>query len=388
MILVACLLGLLWIDHTRATELPTPTGPFAVGRTTALWSDPGHEDPLAPEPGTKRQLVAWIWYPVAPRRSGQGYCDYLPALWRQALVHQQGALIAGVVTRELSRVHGHSIRDAEISPQEHRYPVILMRAGLAKLTTDYTTLAEDLASHGYVVVGFDAPYRSVVVVLPDGRVISRAPQNNADLVSGSQQEQLANKLVQAWSADMRFALDQLEWLNASDPTGRFRGRLDMQAVGVFGHSLGGATALEVCRADSRCKAGIDVDGAPLGSVIREGVKQPFLFLLSDHAGDPEAEQRQVMANIHAIYSRLPEHRRLQIMIRGANHFMFSDDGAILRAPLLMHALHALGVVRLSGPRQVALTAHYVHTFFDVYLKGAPASQLASHPEYPEVESAN
>ncbi len=70
-----------------------------------------------------------------------------------------------------------------------------MRPGLAALTTDYTTLAEDLASHGYVVVGFDAPYRSEVVVFPDGRVITRAPQNNADLVSGPQQEDLANKLV-------------------------------------------------------------------------------------------------------------------------------------------------------------------------------------------------
>jgi predicted dienelactone hydrolase len=41
------------------------------------------------------------------------------------------------------------------------------------LTIDFTTLAEDLASHGYVVVGFDAPYRTFVVVLPDNRVVIR-----------------------------------------------------------------------------------------------------------------------------------------------------------------------------------------------------------------------
>jgi hypothetical protein len=77
-----------------------------------------------------------------------------------------------------------------------------MRAGLAALTADYTTLAEELASHGDVIVGFDAPYRTMVVVLPDGRVIARARQNDADLVSGLAQEQLANQLVQAWSTDM------------------------------------------------------------------------------------------------------------------------------------------------------------------------------------------
>jgi len=391
-VVIAVLLGLMWLDHNRETTLPTPTGPFAVGRTTYVWNDAAHEDPLAPQPGTKRELLVWIWYPAAPRQPSQTVDDYLPAPWRTALERQSGALLTQFLTRDLSRVRTHSIRDAEVSPQQRSYPVVLMRAGLAALTTDYTTLAEDLASHGYVVVGFDAPYRSFVVVFPDGRVITRAPQNNADLVSGPAQEQLANKLAQAWSADMGFALDQLERLNASDPSGRFLGRLDMQRVGVFGHSLGGATALRFCRDDSRCRAGIDVDGAPLGSVVADGVTQPFMFLLSDHKGESDAGQpeaiRQAGANIHSIYDRLPNDRRLMIMIRGASHYMFSDNGAMLKSPLVMRVLRTVGVVRLDGRRQVALTGHCISTFFDVYLKGAPASRLLSQPEYPEIEYAH
>jgi len=274
---IAALLGLLWLDHKRETLLPTPTGPFAVGRTTYVWSDAAHLDPLAPQPGTKRELLAWVWYPAVPRQPSQTVDDYLPAPWRTALGLQSGVLFTQFLTRDLSRVRAHSIRDAEVSPEQRSYPVVIMRAGLAALTTDYTTLAEDLASHGYVVVGFDAPFRSFVVVFPDGRVITRAPQNNADLLGGAEQEQLANKLLQAWSADMGFALDQLQRLNASDPSGRFLGRLDMQRVGVFGHSLGGATALQFCHDDSRCKAGIDVDGAPLGSVVADGVTRSCFF---------------------------------------------------------------------------------------------------------------
>src|ERR1700730_18047336 len=387
---IAFLLGLMWLDHNRETTLPTPTGPFAVGRTTYVWSDPAHPDRTAPQPGTQRELLAWIWFPAAPRQQSQTFDDYLPAPWRTALERQSGALLTNFLTRDLSRVRAHSIRDAELSPQNRSYPLVLMRAGLAALTTDYTTLVEDLASHGYVVVGFDAPYRSFVVVFPGGRVIARAPQNNADLVSGPLQEQLANQLAQAWSADMGFALDQLERLNASDPSGRFLGRLDMQWVGVFGHSLGGATALQFCHDDSRCKAGIDVDGVVLGSVSREGVTQPFMFVLSVHRGEstdavdtPEAIRR-AGANIHSIYDRLPGDRRLMITIRGANHYMFSD-AAMWRSPLLMGALRTLGIMRLDGRRQIAVTAHYISTFFDVYLKGAPPSDLKSQPEYPEVE---
>ena len=58
---------------------------------------------------------------------------------------------------------------------------------------------------------------------------------------------------------------------------------------------------------------------------------------------------------------------------------------MLKSPLMMRVLRTAGVVRLDGRRQVALTAHYISTFFDVYLKGAPASQLQSPPEYPEIE---
>ena len=382
---VAVLLGLLWLDHNRETMLPTPTGPFAVGRTTYVWSDAAQAELMAPQPGTKRELFAWIWYPAEPQQPSQAVDDYLPAPWLTAVERQRGSLFT-LLSRDLSRVRTHSIRDAEPSPSQRSYPVILMRAGLAGLVTGYTSLAEDLASHGYVVVGFDAPYRSSVVVSPDGTVIARAPQNNADLISGSEQEQLATKLVQAWSADMGFALDQLERLNASDPSGRFLGRLDMQRVGVFGHSLGGATALQFCHDDSRCKAGIDVDGAPLGSVIGEGVTQPFLFLMEDLSKcDADAECRQIEANIHSIYDRLPNDRKSQIMIRGANHYMFSDDGAMLKSPLVMRALRVLRIVPLDGRRQIAVTEHTISTFFDVFLQGAPASELKSQPEYPEIE---
>ncbi|MGA8027451.1 MAG: hypothetical protein WB992_09910 [Bryobacteraceae bacterium] len=380
---VAALLAVLWMEHRTGVTLPAPTGSFAVGRAIYVWAD-DVPDPLAPVPGTKRELVAWIWYP-AVARSAATMDDYLPTPWRTALDRLRGPLLKQFLTRDLSRVRAHSIRGAEISPQERSYPVVLMRAGLAALTADYTTLAEDLASHGYVVVGFDAPYRSWVVVLHGGRAIARVPQNNADLLSGPQQEQLANKLVQAWSADMGFALDQLERLNASDPSGKFLGRLDMQQVGVFGHSLGGATTLQFCHDDSRCKAGIDVDGAPLGSVIGEGVTQPFLFLLSDHENESIAETSQVEANIRSIYDRLPRDRRLEIVIHGGNHFLFSDDGALLKSHIVLRTLRALGILGIDGRRQLAITAYCVHSFFDAYLKRADVSRLKiSSPLYPEI----
>ncbi len=381
---VGVLLGSLWLEHNTEITLPTPTGSFAVGRTSHAWIDETQTDKLAPFPGAKRELVAWIWYPSATGQSAAPIGDYLPAPWRTAIERRRGTLISKFLMRDLSLVQAHSFRDSDISPQQRAYPVVIMRPGLSALTTQYSILAEDLASHGYIVVGFDAPYRTAVVVFPDGRVIARTPENNADAFAGEEQDRLVNKLLTAWSADIGFVLDQLERLNASDPSGKFTGRLDMQRVGVFGHSLGGATAMQFCHDDSRCKAGINVDGAPYGSVIQEGLHQPFMFLLSDHGSMSDPDSRQIEANLRSIYDRLPQDGRLRIVILGANHFNFSD-GALLRSQFLQGALRRLGTLGIDGRRQLAAAAYSVHSFFDVYLKGAPVSGLKiQSPLYPEI----
>jgi len=250
---------------------------------------------------------------------------------------------------------------------------------------NYTTLAEDLASHGYVVVGFDAPYRTDVVVFPDGRVVRRTPENNPERCLG-REASCADRLIAAWNADISFVLDQLTRLNARDETGKFTGRLDLTRIGLLGHSFGGATALQFCHDDSRCKAGIDLDGAPLGNVVTEGIHQPFMFLLSDHSRESDPESQKIRANIQSIYDRLPTDGRQRLAIRGAHHFTFSDDGALLKSHLLRGVLRMFGKLHIDGPRQLAVTTYCVHTFFDAYLKEAGGSRFKiSSSLYPEIE---
>ncbi len=385
---VAALLGSLWLEHRIEVTLPTPTGPFAVGRALYDWADDQTLDTLAPVPGTKRELLVWIWYPSAAEQS-VAMDDYVPAQMRAAVEGASGPLISKFLTRDLSKVHAHSIRNSDVSPRQRSYPVVIMRAGASLEVWNYSTLAEDLASHGYVVVGFDAPYRTFVVGFPDGRVMRRTPENNPELCEGQEQAQQArcvNRVLTAWTADIAFVLDRLERLNTSDASGKFKGRLDMTRMGVFGHSFGGAQAAQFCSQDSRCKAGIDVDGQPFGSVIQAGLHQPFMFLLSDHGDSSDPVSRQIGANIQSIYDRLPPDGRLRVEIRGANHFLFSDDGALLKSHIVMRTLRALGVVGIDGRRQLAVTVYCVHSFFDAYLKGTSVSRLnISSPLYPEIQ---
>ena len=387
-ILLAILIGALAVEHARPLSLPSPTGPFAVGRVVEDWVDSTSTDPLAPRDSmratTPRELLVWIWYPAAGNRGTAG-TDYVPAALRRP-GSSRAPLLFRLLTRDPSKVRAHSQPNAPLAPSRRTYPVVVMRAGASAPVVNYSTLAEDLASHGYVVVAFDAPYRTSLVTFPDGRVIARTPANNPELAFGSPDSaRLINGLLSAWTSDIGFVLDRLNRVAAVDAGGRFAGRLTLTDIGAFGHSLGGVEAAQFCAHDVRCGAAMDIDGAPVGQMLRDTIRHPFMFLLSDHGDATDAESRDIIAAIRSIYGRLPADSRVMATIRGANHFTFSDDGALLKSGMVRWTMRRFGALHIDGERQLAITAYCLRSFFDAYLvgSGAPPPTMAS-PDYPEL----
>lgn len=381
---ISALLLIMWREHDTVITLPAPTGSFKVGRVTFAWVDDTSADPSAEVPATQRQVLVWMWYPATPP-ANETTAEYLPSAWRAALASRQGRFMRSFFKRDPSVVRTHSFSSAPVSRELSQYPVVLLRAGGSALTTDFTTLAEDLASHGYFVVGFDAPYRSFVVVLPDGRAVPARPQYNVENANGNLADPVIGKLLAMWSSDAKFVVDRLQRLN-QETASEFKGRMALDRLGIFGHSFGGATALEFCHDDSRCRAAADLDGIPFGSVVREGLTKPCMFILSDHSREmSDPSSHQVLEEIESIYNRLPD-GRLYAVIHNANHFSFSDQ-ILLNSQVAIHLLqHARRFGSLEGRRGLAISADYVHTFFDLYLKDAPAASLTGLvTRYPEVQ---
>jgi predicted dienelactone hydrolase len=380
------LLGWLWLDHNRETMLPAPTGSYKVGRVTYDWIDATRLNRYAAIAGTKQELAVWVWYPAAVTPSSQP-AEYLPAYWRSALEHHQGFVLSRLLSRDLSRVRSHSWSEATVSSQKPPYPLVVVRAGGGALSSDYTSIAEDLVSHGYVVVSFDAPYRTVVTAFPDGRVAIRNTQSDFDSMPYKIAEKAATQAMGVWVEDLEFVLRRLKELNANDPAGRFEGKLDLQKIGIVGHSLGGATAAQFCHDDAQCRAGIDIDGIPFGSVVQESLHQPFFFILSDHRKESGQEAPLVKAKMESIYNKLPAETRWQVMIDGANHFSFSDQ-MFTKSPVMIKALQTVGLIGpLDKRRGIEIADACVRTFFDVHLRDAPASDLVSLlSRYPELHA--
>ena len=375
----------LLIEDRRPVSLPQPSGPYNVGRVIDDWVDDAGSDPVASTPGAKRELSVWIWFPADKTDTGP-FDDYIPRAIQPKPEKSDATNPWTYLTRDPSLVRTHSRRDVAVGAGGP-FPIVLLRTGGSAAVVNYSSLAEDLASHGFIVVGADAPYRTGLVRFADGRAIGRLPENNPERCLGlarAEQERCALRLVDAWIADMSFVLDHLATLTAA-ASGRFADQVDLSRVGAVGHSFGGATVAEFCRRDPRCRAGVDIDGALQGPVIREGLKQPFMLLLSDHSAEAGPETDQIVTDLQSFYDHLPADGRLWADIPGAFHFMFSDDGAVMKSTAVRGALRVLGRLRIDARRQLAATSYCLRAFFDAHLNGRPGARPAiPSPAAPEV----
>jgi hypothetical protein len=298
---------------------------------------------------------------------------YLPAPWAQRSDQQHGLLGQQLIQSSAS-IQTHSVDDAPFAPTVARSPVLIFEPGLGNVPTQYTTLLEDLASHGYTIFALTPTYSAQVVVFPDGRVATATPRGNPQSDSPF--------LLSVWTADVRFVLTQVSRL-ASTPGTPFRGHLDLARVGVFGHSFGGATAAEVCHDDRRCVAGADLDGYLTGAVVQTGLRRPFLVLQSDPGSCADSGCRTFQRDIRAMLRTVPRGAAASLRIRGMAHFNFSDY-AVMFSPL--RALGLLGSI--DGVRGLQITRTYVRAFFDTYLAGRPSLLWRGPaPAFPEVRVA-
>jgi predicted dienelactone hydrolase len=125
----------------------------------------------------------------------------------------------------------------------------------------YASLIEDLVTHGYVVVAIDHTYDAAVVTMLDGgTAYANTSWQPSDTADASTMWDTYDQHIETWVADARFVLDQVTTWQSADPQGLVTGRLDLDRVGMFGHSYGGATAAQCCALDARFKAGINLEG--------------------------------------------------------------------------------------------------------------------------------
>ncbi len=246
------------VGGREAIELTPPTGPMPLGRTSYHWAD---SPPTAAAEGDAAcEVMVHLWYPAASTQE-QETADYIPgfelietAIGKEHLRDEAGPAYAG-----LSSAKTHVVADAQLSSESPTYPVLLLAHGLRFSSLGYSMLCEELASHGYVVVGVDQPATAMAVLFPEKRVArfdeARWTEHKTREETLAFEQQQVNRCAQEFG----FVLDQLQRLQSGMIPSQFQGRLDLDRVGIIGHSFGGRVAARACQLDSRLNAGAILD---------------------------------------------------------------------------------------------------------------------------------
>jgi predicted dienelactone hydrolase len=181
--------------------VPPSVGVYPVGVTTIEVNDPGRD----------RWLTTEVWYPAAtPSRA-------------EPVVYDVQALDMTVARlRSAARAH----RDVEPWRDGGARPVVLVSHGRGSTRFGNVSLAEVLASHGYIVAAPDHT----------GHTID-------DQLNGIGDEERAKSAMDR-PLDLSGLLDDLV-ARSSRPTSMFRGLIDVDRIGIAGHSFGGLAALGI-----------------------------------------------------------------------------------------------------------------------------------------------
>ncbi len=357
------------------TPLP-PSGPFAIGTRTMELTDPSRKEIYSGKDEARKFLIE-IWYPAMPPASGIKPAPWMPEAKIVAPAIADYINLPHFFLDHLTLAKSSAYADIPANRSAGMFPVLIFSHGWNGFRQQSTFLMQELASHGYIVVAMEHPYGARLTVFPDG---SLAANNPAALPKGKpddEYEAAGRILVNQWAGDISYALDTLAKINQNDPAGQLSGLLNLNKVGVFGHSTGGGATIQFCGIDPRCKAGLTLDAfmRPVGlEVLDQGTRQPFFYMFSELWPFPRNTEL-----FNRYYSHVSPSNHV-VTILGADHYDFSD------LPALSPLAPQLGLKGpINGARVQKIIDTYVLAFFDLQFKDT-TTILFDGPQaaFPEV----
>lgn len=382
-------------------RLPKPTGPHPIGTAWLVVRDSTRHERFSTKPAAMREFPVKIWYPATADAKGP-LAPYAEPEETNAL-----GMIPPILTAQTRLARTHSMLGVPVAPGS--WPVVIFSHGYTGYAAQNTPQMEELASRGYVVASIAHTGEASWTPFPGGRgvpldtaimnmmkgmaaqarkaggdpkkaqdsamallAVADPVARKANFRAFLQQspEPLRSQSVMQWALDTKALLDVLGNLQAGSAESPFRGKLDLQHVGVFGMSYGGATAGEFCRLDHRCRAAINIDGGQYGGLVDDSLRVPLLIIGSEQA-----------IAVHVPVLDLVRAPAYLLKVPATNHVGLTDMS--LQGPLFAW----IGMTgRLDPARRESIMTDYVVGFFEKYLMGrSPELFDGLAARYPEVE---
>jgi hypothetical protein len=372
------LIAVFWLSACAALvsvlipmeDVAKPTGPYQVGTQIIHMVDNDRSAWYGEESSGSREIMVRVWYPAHPQEGDQK----APYVYNEKLIGDmvsQGFGIPKYLMKNISNIKANSW--SGIDPVDKKFPVLIFSHGHGGLKIQNTTQMEEMASHGYVIFACDHAYDAGVSIFPGERVIFNKTNIPEDY---SEEEKWDLRRVQLdyRAADIQFMLDEMARGNFLSEA--LKNSLDLENIGLFGHSFGGGTSIVVASTDDRIDAcfGLDAWFLPVpSSVLNSDLNKPFL-----HLGQVRWKEKENYLKLDTLVGNNSAWS-MRLDVQGATHYDFTDFSQFNRLT------KRYGSGTIAPPRIRRITNSVIRDFFDHYLKNGPALAGDTYEKlYPEV----
>ncbi|MEE5989243.1 MAG: hypothetical protein V3G41_01070 [Lachnospiraceae bacterium] len=354
---------------------PLPTGGYAVGVFTyTVHND--REETMYNALGTMRSIPVKVYYPVT-KESVEG----LPKARYMSKAAVDAIRKNFYVPIKYEKVESDGTNRSECYENApfikgKRFPLILFNYGYCSYLEANTYLLIELASHGFVVASVGHPYEGMITEFDDGTTLKmakgiaskayspmlpsiiallklqKAKGTNEELwerfdVMQKKYNRFIIERLPEWKLDTKAALKVLK--------DKYSGIIDFEnGIGVTGHSMGGATAFELCEDEPETfTCGINIDGGLFGDHDRKVITTPFLQM--------NCESNKTAVTVAFVKNKNVAYHAI---LRDMQHLGFTD---------MKHVIPLKSQVGGLDPDIAHKTVCNIHLeFFDAYLKKAKA----------------
>jgi predicted dienelactone hydrolase len=350
------LLSLLALFSFPMTSFPKASGPYTVGTYSVMIEDDTRIELYGPNQGGTRKINIQLWYPAESTTN----LSLAPWIEGGKIVTHSLARdwnLPGFLIGHTALYKSNSYLEAPLKEDLDPLKVVIISHGWSGFKNLHTDLAEELASHGYLAISIDHTYGSVATLIEDevafidGNALPSRSETSDFL-------EYANRLVTTYGNDVITTINYLESLFENDTM--FKNQIDLEHIGVVGHSTGGGGIVSAALRDDRIKAliGLDAWVESLDEImLTSGLDIPALYYRS--------EGWEISFNNEALYLLFEQSTQSDLFqIKGSTHYDFS------MAYMLSRLTSLIGLTgSINGPDFNALLEETMLSFFGTHLSG-------------------
>ena len=315
-VLAACVViygGCLAVFPRQA--LPEATGPENVGTTVFTVTDENRSEDYNKDVA-HRTIKLQAWYPLDSTEN----LKKAPWLYDGIDVARglaRDSSLPGFLLDQMAFIPSNSYEGGALPKGKNQYPVVILSHGWRSARNLYQDTAENLASRGFVVFAIDHTYGSVATDL-EKQGLRKINYDALPKLDDPTFWDKANKLVSTYAGDVKTSLSYIEELNKNSDL--FNNRLDLDNVGLLGHSTGGGGDVDFALTHPKIKAVVGMDAwvEPISKKdLEKGLDVPALFLRSGQWEDGSNNK-----NLAAL-EKYSEVKPLYYQVKDTTHYDFA-----------------------------------------------------------------